>query len=99
MKTRQGVQLGSVRLLTAHKLSSRYTHGLNQVVEAFQCIDRALPRFLHYITKFGSQDICQLGAALVNFFAELIGFFQDSIRFFRRRTISKRSPPTPFKQR
>lgn len=77
-----------MRLLTAHKLSSRHAHSLNQVVEAFQCIDRALPRFHHYITKFSSQDICQLKAALVNFFAELIGFFQDSIRFFRRRTIS-----------
>lgn len=76
------------------KLAVRHSVSLELITDNIERMERALPRFQHYIQEFGTSDVSgRLTGALIDYFAELIGHYQDTITFLRVHPLSQPSSP------
>lgn len=72
------------------KLATQHSKVLETIVDAFESFDRCLPRFYHYLRRYGSKNLTvNLKKSLVQFYAELIGFCLDTVQFLNVTPLSE----------
>ncbi|KAJ4386491.1 hypothetical protein N0V93_009388 [Gnomoniopsis smithogilvyi] len=66
------------------EIAARYSKSLEQLVEVFEQIERVLPRFEAYASRFDLISHARLEITLIDYHIELIGICLDGIKFFKK---------------